>query len=70
MDTNESKTMVVNVAGPCQSLAFPVGKQQEGLTMCMALGLGSRAQEERWGLLDTQGGGWASADPVWAEVIR
>lgn len=65
--------MVLNVAGPCQShfvAAFPVGKQWEGLTMHMALGLSSRAQEERWGLLDTQGGGWASADPVWAEVIR
>lgn len=43
---NESKTMVLDVAGPHQShavAAFPVGNQQEGLTMHMALGLGSRA---------------------------
>lgn len=70
---NESKTVFLNVAGPCQShavTAFPVGKQQEGLMMHMALGLGSRAQEARWGLLDAQGEGWASASPVWVEVIR
>lgn len=27
--------------------------------MHVALGLGSRAREERWGLWDTQGAGWA-----------
>lgn len=70
---NEIKTVVLNVAGPHQShavAAFPVGKQREGLTMHMALGLGSRAWEEEWELFDIQGGGWAPAGPVWAEVIR
>lgn len=69
---SEMKTVVLSVAGPHQSQAiavFPVGKQWEGLTMHTALGLGSRAQQERWGLLYMQGGGWAPADPVWAEAI-
>lgn len=70
---SEMRTVVLTVVGPHQSQAvvvFPVGKQGEGLMMHMALGLGSRAQEERWGLLDMEGGGWAPADPVWAEAIR
>lgn len=49
---NEMKTVVLNVAGPHQRhavAAFPVGKPPEGLRMHMALVLGSRAREERWG---------------------